>query len=287
MDIQRKIDIMGIVNLTDDSYFADSRCLSSSALDKTSENAVARAWKLIREGATIIDIGACSTRPGSEPVGEQVEWKRIAPSLSALLLACPGVRISIDTWWASVIEKAFAATAALIGEDKARDTLIVNDISAGEDDPSMLPLVGEIGLEYIAMHKRGNSKTMQSLCDYGNVTEEVLRYFEAFGQKASRYGIRKWVLDPGFGFAKTVDQNYQLLREMDILTGRFSSEGSRTLVGVSRKSMIYRLFNSTPEDSLAQTQVLHMKALQCGADILRVHDAAEAARTVEMYHRLG
>ena len=213
MDIQRKIDIMGIVNLTDDSYFADSRCLSSSTLDKTSENAVARAWKLIREGATIIDIGACSTRPGSEPVGEQVEWKRIAPSLSALLLACPGVRISIDTWWASVIEKAFAATAALIGEDKARDTLIVNDISAGEDDPSMLPLVGEIGLEYIAMHKRGNSKTMQSLCDYGNVTEEVLRYFEAFGQKASRYGIRKWVLDPGFGFAKTVDQNYQLLDE--------------------------------------------------------------------------
>ena len=287
MDIQRKIDIMGIVNLTDDSYFADSRCLSSSALHKTSENAVARAWKLIREGATIIDIGACSTRPGSEPVGEQVEWKRIAPSLSALLLACPGVRISIDTWWASVIEKAFAATAALIGEDKARDTLIVNDISAGEDDPSMLPLVGEIGLEYIAMHKRGNSKTMQSLCDYGNVTEEVLRYFEAFGQKASRYGIRKWVLDPGFGFAKTVDQNYQLLREMDILTGRFSSEGIRTLVGVSRKSMIYRLFNITPEESLAQTQVLHMKALQCGADILRVHDAAEAARTVEMYHRLG
>ena len=287
MDIQRKIDIMGIVNLTDDSYFADSRCLSSSALDKPSENAVARAWKLIREGATIIDIGACSTRPGSEPVGEQVEWKRIAPSLSALLLACPGVRISIDTWWASVIEKAFAATAALIGEDKARDTLIVNDISAGEDDTSMLPLVGEIGLEYIAMHKRGNSKTMQSLCDYGNVTEEVLRYFEAFGQKASRYGIRKWVLDPGFGFAKTVDQNYQLLREMDILTGRFSSEGIRTLVGVSRKSMIYRLFNITPEESLAQTQVLHMKALQCGADILRVHDAAEAARTVEMYHRLG
>lgn len=287
MDIQRKIDIMGIVNLTDDSYFADSRCLSSSTLDKTSENAVARAWKLLREGATIIDIGACSTRPGSEPVGEQVEWKRIAPSLSALLLACPGVRISIDTWWASVIEKAFAATAALIGEDKARDTLIVNDISAGEDDPSMLPLVGEIGLEYIAMHKRGNSQTMQSLCDYGNVTEEVLRYFEAFSQKASRYGIRKWVLDPGFGFAKTVDQNYQLLREMDILTGRFSSEGIRTLVGVSRKSMIYRLFNITPEESLAQTQVLHMKALQCGADILRVHDAAEAARTVEMYHRLG
>ena len=287
MDIQRKIDIMGIVNMTDDSYFADSRCLSSSTLVKTSENAVARAWKLIREGATIIDIGACSTRPGSEPVGEQVEWKRIAHTLSALLLACPGVRISIDTWWASVIEKAFAATAALIGEDKARDTLIVNDISAGEDDPSMLPLVGEIGLEYIAMHKRGNSQTMQSLCDYGNVTEEVLRYFEAFGQNASRYGIRKWVLDPGFGFAKTVDQNYQLLRGMDILTGRFSSEGIRTLVGVSRKSMIYRLFNITPEESLAQTQVLHMKALQCGADILRVHDAAEAARTVEMYHRLG
>lgn len=287
MDIQRKIDIMGIVNLTDDSYFADSRCLSSSALDKTSENAVTRAGKLISEGATIIDIGACSTRPGSEPVGEQVEWERIAPSLSALLLAFPGVRISIDTWWASVIEKAFVAMAAVIGEEKTRETLIVNDISAGEDDPAMLPLVGEMGLEYIAMHKRGNSKTMQSLCNYGNVTEEVLRYFEAFSQKASGYGIRRWVLDPGFGFAKTPDQNYQLLREMDLLTGRFSSEGIKTLVGVSRKSMIYKLFNITPEESLAQTQVLHLKALQCGADILRVHDAAESARTVELYRRLG
>lgn len=287
MDIQRKIDIMGIVNLTDDSYFADSRCLSSSALDKTSENAVTRAGKLISEGATIIDIGACSTRPGSEPVGEQVEWERIAPSLSALLLAFPGVRISIDTWWASVIEKAFVAMAAVIGEEKTRETLIVNDISAGEDDTAMLPLVGEMGLEYIAMHKRGNSKTMQSLCNYGNVTEEVLRYFEAFSQKASGYGIRRWVLDPGFGFAKTPDQNYQLLREMDLLTGRFSSEGIKTLVGVSRKSMIYKLFNITPEESLAQTQVLHLKALQCGADILRVHDAAEAARTVELYRRLG
>lgn len=287
MDIQRKIDIMGIVNLTDDSYFADSRCLSCSALDKTSENAVTRAGKLISEGATIIDIGACSTRPGSEPVGEQVEWERIAPSLSALLLAFPGVRISIDTWWASVIEKAFVAMAAVIGEEKTRETLIVNDISAGEDDPAMLPLVGEMGLEYIAMHKRGNSKTMQSLCNYGNVTEEVLRYFEAFSQKASGYGIRRWVLDPGFGFAKTPDQNYQLLREMDLLTGRFSSEGIKTLVGVSRKSMIYKLFNITPEESLAQTQVLHLKALQCGADILRVHDAAEAARTVELYRRLG
>lgn len=287
MDIQRKIDIMGIVNLTDDSYFADSRCLSSSALDKTSENAVTRAGKLISEGATIIDIGACSTRPGSEPVGEQVEWERIAPSLSALLLAFPGVRISIDTWWASVIEKAFVAMAAVIGEGKTRETLIVNDISAGEDDPAMLPLVGEMGLEYIAMHKRGNSKTMQSLCNYGNVTEEVLRYFEAFSQKASGYGIRRWVLDPGFGFAKTPDQNYQLLREMDLLTGRFSSEGIKTLVGVSRKSMIYKPFNITPEESLAQTQVLHLKALQCGADILRVHDAAEAARTVELYRRLG
>lgn len=287
MDIQRKIDIMGIVNLTDDSYFADSRCLSCSALDKTSENAVTRAGKLISEGATIIDIGACSARPGSEPVGEQVEWERIAPSLSALLLAFPGVRISIDTWWASVIEKAFVAMAAVIGEEKTRETLIVNDISAGEDDPAMLPLVGEMGLEYIAMHKRGNSKTMQSLCNYGNVTEEVLRYFEAFSQKASGYGIRRWVLDPGFGFAKTPDQNYQLLREMDLLTGRFSSEGIKTLVGVSRKSMIYKMFNITPEESLAQTQVLHLKALQCGADILRVHDAAEAARTVELYRRLG
>lgn len=278
---------MGIVNLTDDSYFAGSRCLCGNDLDRTVENALERTGKLVSEGATMIDIGACSTRPGSLPVGEEEEWRRIGPVLGQVVRAFPDIPVSIDTWWASVIEKAFDVVAGVVGEDKAREILVANDISAGEDDPEMLPVVGRLGIGYIAMHKRGNSLTMQSLCDYDDVTRTVSDYFEAFSQKAEKYGLRYWVLDPGYGFAKDIDQNYQLLAELDKITSRFAPKGIRTLVGVSRKSMIYRLFGITPEESLAQTQVLHLKALQNGADILRVHDAAEAFRTLAIYRRLG
>ncbi|MGM9786742.1 MAG: dihydropteroate synthase [Candidatus Cryptobacteroides sp.] len=287
MNRNRKIDIMGIVNLTDDSYFAGSRCLCGNDFDKMVENALERTGKLVSEGATMIDIGACSTRPGSLPVGEEEEWRRIGPVLGQVVRAFPDIPVSIDTWWASVIEKAFDVVAGVVGEDKAREILVANDISAGEDDPEMLPVVGRLGIGYIAMHKRGNSLTMQSLCDYDDVTRTVSDYFEAFSQKAEKYGLRYWVLDPGYGFAKDIDQNYQLLAELDKITSRFAPKGIRTLVGVSRKSMIYRLFGMTPEESLAQTQVLHLKALQNGADILRVHDAAEASRTLALYRRLG
>lgn len=287
MDTNRKIDIMGIVNLTDDSYFAGSRCLEGNDVEKAADNAVGKASRMIENGATIIDIGACSTRPGSEPVGAEEEWRRLEPALKKLVRALPGTPVSIDTWWADVIRLAYETVASEYDEDTAKSTLIINDISAGEDDPQMLPLAGTLSLKYIAMHKRGNSKTMQSLCNYENVTEEIERYFEIFSEKAEKYNIREWVLDPGFGFAKTIDQNYQLLKEMDRLTAKFSKKGIRTLVGVSRKSMIYRLFGITPQESLCQTQVLHLKALQNGADILRVHDVEEAARTVELYRRLG
>lgn len=271
-DRNRKIDIMGIVNITDNSYFAESRSLGEDGnadIGKVAE----KVGRMISEGASIIDIGACSTRPGSEPVGEEEEWRRLKPVLEAVRAAFPGITVSIDTYWASVVKKSWA----LIGD------FIVNDISAGEDDPEMLGTVGRLGLRYIAMHKRGTPATMQSLCEYGDVTEDIVEYFRDFARKASDAGIKDWILDPGFGFAKTIDQNYQLLRELD----RFSVYGRRILVGMSRKSMIYRLFGITPEESLPATQVLHMKALQLGADILRVHDVAEAARTVELYRRLG
>lgn len=287
MDRNRKIDIMGIVNLTDDSYFGGSRCLCGNDLDRTVENALERTGKLVSEGATMIDIGACSTRPGSLPVGEEEEWRRIRPVLGQVVRAFPDIPVSIDTWWASVIERSFNEVAGIVGQEKARDILIANDISAGEDDPDMLPAVGRLGIGYIAMHKRGDSLTMQSMCDYDDVTRTVSDYFETFSQKAEKFGLRYWVLDPGYGFAKNIDQNYQLLAELDRITSRFAPKGIRTLVGVSRKSMIYRLFGITPEESLAQTQVLHLKALQNGADILRVHDAAEASRTLALYRRLG
>ena len=271
-DRSRTIDIMGIVNLTDNSYFAQSRCLGPDG-EPDMDRVLERAGRMIEEGASIIDIGACSTRPGSEPVGEQEEWRRLSPALKAIREDFPHVQISVDTYWSSVVRKTYD----LIGP------LIVNDISAGEDDPEMLGTAGSLGLTYIAMHKRGTPKTMQSLCSYGDVTGEVLEYFREFGQKADEAGIKDWILDPGFGFAKTVEQNYQLLGELE----RFTCLGRRILVGVSRKSMIYRLFNITPEEALPQTQVLHLAALERGADILRVHDVAEAARTVAVWSRLA
>lgn len=265
------IRIMGIVNITDDSYFAESRCLGGDG-NADIGKVLEKVGKMIEEGADIIDIGACSTRPGSEAVGAEEEWRRLEPALEAVRHSFPDIRISVDTCWSAVVEKTFD----LIGD------FIVNDISAGEDDSPMLETVGKAGLEYIAMHKRGTPSTMQSLCDYGNLTADILDYFKWFEEKACNAGIQNWILDPGFGFAKTVGQNYRLLRDLPV----FCSLGRPVLVGVSRKSMIYRLFGITPEESLPQTQVLHFAALESGASILRVHDVAEAVRTREVFRLL-
>lgn len=264
MNTNRQIDILGIINLTDDSYFSQSRCTSL-------ETALSLAGRHVAEGASILDIGACSTRPGAQTLGADEEWRRLEPALKALREAFPDVRISIDTVWASVVEKAYD----LIGD------FIVNDISAGEDDPAILPLAGRLGLTYIAMHKRGNPVTMGGLTDYADVVQEVRRYFEEFALKAAAAGIRDWIVDPGFGFAKTIEQNYEMLRSLDSF-GNIDG-GRRVLVGISRKSMIYKALDITPEESLPATQVLHLKALENGADMLRVHDVAEAARTIALY----
>lgn len=276
MERTRKIEVMGIVNITDDSYFAESRCLDGQSVDK----AVERTGRLLEEGADIIDIGACSTRPGALQIGPDEEWRRLEPVLRALSGEFPSARISIDTYWSSVVERAYG----LIG------SFTVNDISAGEDDPKMLPLVGKLGLPYIAMHKKGTPGTMQSLCSYppshreglSDVSCAVSDYFDAFALRAKEYGITDWLMDPGFGFAKDLEQNWTLMREMD----KILKPGHKTLVGVSRKSMIYRMFGITPEESLPATQALHMAALDKGADILRVHDVAEAVRTVRIWSKL-
>lgn len=254
---------MAIVNLTDDSFYAASRCDLDSV--------VARVGRFIDEGATIIDFGACSTRPGSLPVGEDEEWCRLKPALKAVREAYPHVAISIDTYWASVVEKAYD----LIG------SFIVNDISAGRMDPLMLPAVGRLGLPYIAMHMRGTPYDMQTLCEYDDVVGEVVEYFRDFEERARVNGLKKWIPDPGFGFAKTIGQNYELMRGLDRL------QYPDLLVGVSRKSMIYKVLDITPEESLPATQVLHFHALNHGATILRVHDVAEAACTVALWRRLN
>ena len=266
MNTDRHIDIMGIVNLTDDSYFAQSRC-------GTVDQAVVRVGKMLDEGAAIIDIGACSTRPGSLPVGPEEEWRLLEPVLKAVKAAYPDVHLSIDTYWSEIVGRTYN----LIGD------FIVNDISAGEDDPQMLPLVGRLGLAYVAMHKRGTPEVMQSLTDYSDVVAEVLSFFKCFAEKAFQNGISDWILDPGFGFAKTALQNYEMLARLD----EFKAIGHPLLVGVSRKSMVYKYFNISPEESLPATQALHLRALQLGADILRVHDVAEAARTIALYRMLG
>lgn len=265
---ENKISIMGIVNLTDDSYYAESRCVDVRA-------ALDRIGKLVTEGADIIDLGACSTRPGALPVGAEEEWRRLEPVLVAFMETFQNVTLSIDTYWSSVVERVFDIAGPFI----------VNDITAGAGDPQMLPTVGRLGLKYVAMHMRGAPENMQLLTDYNDVVGEVLEYFKEFADKAEKYGIKDWIADPGFGFAKTLEQNYALLRGLERFKAelRGTNPPSQLLVGISRKSMIYNLLNINPEDSLPATQALHMVALQKGADVLRVHDVAEARRTVSLF----
>ena len=290
MKDSRTIDVMGIINITDNSYYAASRCLDSTGAPNI-DIILKRACGMVEEGATILDIGACSTRQGSEAVGEEEEWRRLGPALKAIRKELPDTKISIDTYWPSIVRKVHET----IGQ------FIVNDVTAGTGMPAgtdptqfregevnagvpgeMLRTVGELGLPFVAMHMRGNPFTMQSLTEYDDVTEDLLGYFKKFSVLAEAAGISDWILDPGFGFAKTIDQNYQLMRGLS----KFKSLGKRILVGISRKSMIFRKFGITPEEALPATQVLHYKSLCEGADILRVHDVAEAVRTVELYRTL-
>ena len=262
----RVVKIMGIVNITPDSFYSGSRNMAPDGkilIDKVVE----RVADMIEKGAGYIDVGACSTRPGSESVDAENEWKRLKAVLRPIReVVPPGVKISIDTFRRDII----ARTLDEIGE------VTVNDISAGEDDPMMLGEVAANSLEYIAMHKKGIPSDMQSKCDYGNgVTAAVMDYFREFALKADRLGIRNWILDPGFGFAKTVEQNYELLDHL----AEFQAFGRPVLVGISRKSMIYKPLGLTPEapEVLTRTTELHRRAIAAGASILRVHDVAEAA----------
>ncbi len=273
MDINEKmtdtaghgVKIMGIINITPDSFYCDSRNMDSDGRILT-DKAVERAADMVKKGAEYIDIGACSTRPGSESVDAEHEWKRLKAVLKPIREVVPqSVKISIDTFRWDIISR----TLDEIGE------VTVNDISAGEDDPLMLPGVAANSLEYIAMHKKGIPSDMQSRCDYeSGVTAAVMDYFREFSQKADSLGIRDWILDPGFGFAKTVEQNYELLDNLS----DFKFFGKPILVGISRKSMIYKPLGLTPEapEVLARTTELHRQAIAAGASILRVHDVSQA-----------
>ncbi len=266
---------MGIVNLNGDSFYAGSRAAGADA--------VARAHKMWAEGADVVDLGACSTRPGSTQPSIEEEWARLEPVLkgmagASLPGACPPPdkgrehpAISIDTYRAEIVRRAYE----VIGP------FLVNDISAGEMDGDMLSTVGRLGLPYVAMHMRGTPETMQTLTDYDDVVTEVIRYFTEFEKKAADAGIREWILDPGFGFAKTVEQNYELLGRLDEVSSAFTQE---ILVGLSRKSMIYKPLGITPEEALPATQVLNFAALEKGATWLRVHDVVPALHTAKLFY---
>ena len=256
---QQRVKIMGIINITEDSFFSGSRVSTIGEIKS-------RISQMVTEGADILDFGACSTRPGSTPIPQEDEWQRISLALEGYAqYICEGgtpAQISIDTFRSDIVLRAYDRIGPFI----------VNDISAGEDDSQMLKTVGELGLKYIAMHKRGTPQTMQQHCDYDDLVGDIIEYFKGFGIRAEEAEIRDWVLDPGFGFSKTIEQNYQLLEELD----RFKVLGREILVGISRKSFIYKKLGITPEEALPATTQLHRLAIARGADILRVHDVAEA-----------
>ena len=253
---------MGIVNLTPDSFWASSRV-------KT-EEAIPRIDSMLQEGADIIDLGAVSTRPGAADVSVEEEWSRLEPVLRRLDRAVP---ISVDTTSAEIVRRTFETFGRFI----------VNDISAGEDDPQMLKTVGSLGLPYIAMHMKGDPKTMQSQTDYRrDIVTEVVGYFRRRTDEMLAAGIRREniILDPGFGFAKTTEQNYELLAGLH----RLCALGYPVLAGLSRKSMIYKVLDATPAESLAGTVALGWECLRQGAAILRVHDVREAVDTVKLFN---
>lgn len=262
--------VMGILNINNESFFAGSRHTAT-------EEVGAAFGRMIAQGADIIDIGACSTRPGSTPVTLEQEWEYLHEPLKFIAGGYSTARISIDTFRSEIVRRAYD----ILGD------FIVNDISAGEDDPHMLATVGELGLPYIAMHKKGTPENMQQLCHYPNgVVNEVADYFKEFEEKAARYGIKEYIMDPGFGFAKNLEQNYQLLKglpELSAQVEQYSGKRRKTLVGVSRKGMIYKPLGITPEEALCGTAAVNLQALLLGADILRVHDVAEAVQCIKLY----
>ena len=257
--------VMGIVNVTPDSFFAGSRIDSERALRT-------RLDELVREGAAIADLGAYSSRPGADEVSLEEEMKRLRPALQLLRDEYPNLPISVDTFRSEVAQMAVEEYGAAI----------INDISGGGLDPEMYRTVSRLQVPYILMHMKGNPQTMQSLTDYQDITLEVLDYFiKRIGQLLD-LGLHDIILDPGFGFSKTTEQNYELLAHLDTLTQTLRQP---LLVGLSRKSMIYRPLGCTPEEALGGTTFLHALALERGAKILRVHDVRPAAEAITLYEQ--
>ncbi|MDB4107835.1 dihydropteroate synthase [Bacteroidia bacterium] len=252
--------VMGILNVTPDSF-------SDGGKYNTLDAALKQADQMLADGVSILDIGGYSSRPGAADVSVQEELDRVIGIIDKIGESAD-VTISIDTFRSEVAREAVAAGAS-----------IVNDISAGEDDPQMLQTVAELNVPYIAMHKQGVSKTMQDNPIYENVEDEVYGYLESKIAECSTAGIKDVIIDPGFGFGKTMEHNYALLRNLEKLT----ELDAPILVGLSRKSMIYKALRTTAKEALNGTSFLHAFALEGGASILRVHDVKEAVQCIQLY----
>lgn len=256
--------VMGILNVTPDSFFDGGKYNDESEILHQVET-------MINDGATFIDIGGYSSRPGADHVTEDEELKRVVPVVELILKHCPDTLISVDTFRAVVAEQSIKAGAAMI-----------NDISAGKLDDSMLSTIGKLGVPYIMMHMKGNPKTMQLQTDYEDLVKDIISYFAERINAAHKEKINDIIIDPGFGFAKTQKQNYELLNNLELL----NMLDKPLLAGISRKSMIYKTLNTTSEKALNGTTALHMVALQKGAKILRVHDVKEAMECVTLFNQL-
>lgn len=254
--------VMAIINVTDDSFFEGSRTVDEQSI-------AARVREAVASGATILDVGGYSSRPGAKELSVDEEWERVRKGLRGIKDVAADAFVSVDTFRSEVVRRAVEE----FGD------VIVNDISAGELDDEIIDVVAKYNLPYIAMHMRGTPQTMQSMTEYPNgVVEEVCRYFEKKVAELHSRGVSKIILDPGFGFAKTLEQNYELLGGLN----RLCAMGYPVLAGVSRKSMIYKLLGVTPAESLNGTTALNWEALRQGAAILRVHDTREAVEVVRI-----
>jgi dihydropteroate synthase len=256
--------VMGILNITPNSFYDGGKY-------KEENQVLNQVEKMIQDGATFIDVGAYSSKPNAEFVSEQEELNRLLPITDLLLNKFPNILLSVDTYRSQVAKKAVENGVA-----------IVNDISAGILDEKMIETVAKLQVPYIMMHMKGNPQTMQSLANYEDVVKEMILYFSERIQVARSFGMNDIIIDPGFGFAKTLEQNYEVLQKLEL----FSMLELPLLAGISRKSMIYKTLQNSPEEALNGTTVLNTIALQKGAKILRVHDVKEAMECVTLLNKL-
>lgn len=257
--------VMGILNVTPDSFYAHSR-------KQTETEILARAHQIVDEGASIIDLGAYSSRPNALDVSESEEMQRLRNALQIIRRELPDAILSIDTFRADVARMCVEEYGAAI----------INDISAGQMDNRMFPTIAQLGVPYIIMHMQGTPQDMQDSPHYDNLLKEVFYYFSEKVQRLRDLGVKDIILDPGFGFGKTIEHNYQLMNHLE----EFNVFQLPLLVGISRKSMIYKLLGTTPEEALNGTTVLNTIALQKGAHLLRVHDVKAAVETVALTEKM-